>query len=514
MLSALRAMCSIADRVRIAVEDVYSDSEDDDVCPSDEHAIPFVFETPVSNLKGATATSKERQNNKTSDGGCVVEDGSDGFINLSAAFRSRKKRILLSDLILCKLPIEPDNAEKYAKEVLVRLARCVQRGQLDEAMSVVGRDAKEDRYNNAEFTVGSFEMDKKYTLMNIRRYSSYDTKPEEKLKNVLLDHHPELEESSVLDRVRQYETALLNEINCNSRSITRVIINETIRRKEENEELSSPNITVGKVNKLLTETRFATISEKTDELSCQNCKRHNVVSGDPSSVYFFDLYKVYSDDISTQSPLRTVTSSCNRKNSTELLLCTECMQTYWRESLVYLDAWESISRDAEPSSYFDDRTVEIEKFHCDVKSYTMKKTRNALDPNRNRRLGSPLIKPMMIPDVLCPWGCSEFAFRSEGIDACLIIQHHLPKLRRTSIRTVRKGKFNTSPSSFIQNHSYTGIDSADIEINSSGSIVSKGRLTAMHRAEIMNRDDIHLLGEKARTTVFYPIERSCSRSER
>lgn len=668
---------SIADRVRIAVEDVYSDSDDDDdVCLCNEDAIPLVFETPVSNSKGPTSTSKERQD-KTSDGGCVVEDGSDGVINLSVAFQSRKKRILLSDLIQCKLPIEPESAEKYAKEVLVRLKRCMERGQLDEAMSVVDRgiacvmmshvsnspklaelfclryqilnmleaDAKEDRYNNAEFTVGSLEMDKKYTLMNIRRYSSYDTDPQEKLKNVLLDHHPELEELSVLDRVRHYERALCNEINCNPRSISRAIISETLRRKKENEELSSPNITVGKVNKLLTETRFATIYDEKDELCCQNCKRHNVASDDPSSVYFFDLYKVYSDDISTQSPLRTVASSPNRKNATELLLCTECMQflhkytlcknnksweycwpsffwnlltgsevvsgtrfctvyepsllwrfipetlrTYWRESLEYLNAWEFISTDAEPSSYFDDRTVDIEKFHCDIKSYTMKKTLSALDPNRNRRRGSPLVKPMMIPDVLCPWGCSEFAFRSEGIDACLIIQHHLPKvilnmplssfekfhlvdssrydfirleeeeadyvlmnddwpirptmmwqegkgmsvctcrhhgkastqrrlynhparklcklssiypddisfakLRPTSIRTVRKGKFNTSPSSFIQNHSYAGIDSADIEINSSGSIVSKGRLTAMHRAEIMNRDDIRLLGEK------------------
>ena len=668
---------SIVDSVRIAVEDVYSDS-DDDVCLCNEDAIPLVFETPVSNSKGATTTSKEKQN-KRSDGGCVVEDGSDGVINLSVAFQSRKKRILLSDLIQCKLPIEPESAEKYAKEVLDRLKRCIQRGQLDEAMSVVDRgiaclmmshvsnspklaelfclryqmlnmldaDAKEDRYNNAEFTVGSLEMDKKYTLMNIRRYSNYDRDPRAKLKNVLLAFHPELEELSVLDRVRHYERALRNEINCIPRSVSRAIISETLRRKKENEELSSPHITVGKLNKLLTETRFANIYDENekDDLCCQNCNRHNAVSDDPSSVYFFDLYKVYSDDISTQSPLRMVTSSSNRNDATELLLCTECMQflhkytlcknnksweycwpsffwnlltgseavsgtrfctvyepsmlwrfipetlrTYWRESLVNLNAWEFICTDTEPSSYFNDRTVDIEKFHCDIKSYTMKKTLSALDPNRNRRPGSPLIKPMMIPDVLCPWGCSEFAFRSEGIDACLIIQHHLPKvilnmplssfekfhlvdssrydfirleeeeadyvlmnddwpirptmmwqegkgmlvctcrhhgkahtqrrlynhparklcklssiypddisfakLRPTSIRTVRKGKFNTSPSSFIQNHSYAGIDSADIEINSSGSIVSKGRLTAMHRAEIMNRDDIRLLGEK------------------
>ena len=116
---------------------MYSDS-DDDVCLCNEDAIPLVFETPVSNSKGATSTSKERQN-KTSDGGCVVEDGSDGVINLSVAFQSRKKRILLSDLIQSKLPVETESAEKYAKEVLVRLKRCIQRGQLDEAISVVDR---------------------------------------------------------------------------------------------------------------------------------------------------------------------------------------------------------------------------------------------------------------------------------------------------------------------------------------------------------------------------------------
>ena len=94
---------SIVDSVRIAVEDVYSDS-DDDLCLCNEDAIPLVFETPVSNSKGATTTSKEKQN-KRSDGGCVVEDGADGVINLSVAFQSQKKRILLSDLIQCKLPI-------------------------------------------------------------------------------------------------------------------------------------------------------------------------------------------------------------------------------------------------------------------------------------------------------------------------------------------------------------------------------------------------------------------------
>jgi len=38
-------------------------------------------------------------------------------------------------------------------------------------------------------------------------------------------------------------------------------------------------------------------------------------------------------------------------------------------------------------------------------------------------------KPMMIPDVLCPWGCSEFAFKAKPLQPSTMFQHLLPKVQ-------------------------------------------------------------------------------------
>lgn len=70
------------------------------------------------------------------------------------------------------------------------------------------------------------------------------------------------------------------------------------------------------------------------------------------------------------------------------------------------------------------------------------------------------------------------------------------QLRPTSFRTVKKGKFNTIPASFIQNSNYAGIDSAHIEINPDRSIRFKVRIMAMHRAEAMHRSDIQSLSQR------------------
>ena len=35
----------------------------------------------------------------------------------------------------------------------------------------------------------------------------------------------------------------------------------------------------------------------------------------------------------------------------------------------------------------------------------------------------------MLPNVLCPWGCSEFCFRAEKFNLGIIIQRHLTKVQ-------------------------------------------------------------------------------------
>jgi len=35
---------------------------------------------------------------------------------------------------------------------------------------------------------------------------------------------------------------------------------------------------------------------------------------------------------------------------------------------------------------------------------------------------------MIVPDVLCPWGCSEFSFHGNPFELAVFIQHHLRKV--------------------------------------------------------------------------------------
>ena len=46
------------------------------------------------------------------------------------------------------------------------------------------------------------------------------------------------------------------------------------------------------------------------------------------------------------------------------------------------------------------------------------------------QLGNPRRREsIMLPDVLCPWGCSEFCFRAEKINLDILIQCHLAKVQ-------------------------------------------------------------------------------------
>lgn len=74
-----------------------------------------------------------------------------------------------------------------------------------------------------------------------------------------------------------------------------------------------------------------------------------------------------------------------------------------------------------PSSFFDDRTSELEKFRDDIRSYDSKPFLRALSPEG--------AKSMILPDVLCPWGCTEFCHRTSGIEFCILAQHHLRRVQ-------------------------------------------------------------------------------------
>lgn len=70
-----------------------------------------------------------------------------------------------------------------------------------------------------------------------------------------------------------------------------------------------------------------------------------------------------------------------------------------------------------PPSYFVDRTKELCEFEKAIKSYEVKSFLEALSPDDK--------KTMILPDVSCPWGCTEFCFRCSNIPFYLLAQHHL-----------------------------------------------------------------------------------------
>jgi hypothetical protein len=82
-------------------------------------------------------------------------------------------------------------------------------------------------------------------------------------------------------------------------------------------------------------------------------------------------------------------------------------------------AYDGCSID-EPEPFFKDRTLEIDEFNSDIQSFDLKRLMNALDP------GSLLSK--IVPNVQCPWGCSEFCFKAAHCNLALLIQNHLREL--------------------------------------------------------------------------------------
>lgn len=74
-----------------------------------------------------------------------------------------------------------------------------------------------------------------------------------------------------------------------------------------------------------------------------------------------------------------------------------------------------------PPSFFVDRTTELREFKDAIESYKVKSFLEALSPENK--------KSIMLPDVSCPWGCTEFCFRCSDIPFYLLAQHHLRKVQ-------------------------------------------------------------------------------------
>lgn len=71
--------------------------------------------------------------------------------------------------------------------------------------------------------------------------------------------------------------------------------------------------------------------------------------------------------------------------------------------------------------FFVDRTMDVRHFHESVREYDLTKLLRVMRVDKNG-------KTCMVPDVLCPFGESEFCFLAEHMNPALLIQHHLRKV--------------------------------------------------------------------------------------
>ena len=74
-----------------------------------------------------------------------------------------------------------------------------------------------------------------------------------------------------------------------------------------------------------------------------------------------------------------------------------------------------------PIPFFNDRTLDVKNFREVVSKREIKSLMGLLKPRGSN-------KPIILPDVLCPWGCTEFCFEAGHSNLGLLIQHHLRRV--------------------------------------------------------------------------------------
>ena len=219
-----------------------------------------------------------------------------------------------------------------------------------------------------------------------------------------------------------------------------------------------------------------------EDMWCDNCSRQQIVSNWKDS-YYFDFHQVCATNIkAVHSPLRVATAAYKLEKSKLLNLCTECHKFlspstkttdrekwnnvwpsfYWNLltgkdmvskkpfHLTYgaNELWKFIPSsmrglwlcsikevavkgikvyndvDAHhPKSHYVDRTQDTRDFKKHIEAYTFEGMLRVMAPNKLN--GHEDEESMILPDVLCPWGCSEFAFQCKELDPSIMIQNHL-----------------------------------------------------------------------------------------
>lgn len=111
-------------------------------------------------------------------------------------------------------------------------------------------------------------------------------------------------------------------------------------------------------------------------------------------------------------------------------LIPDSLREYWRPSVSALleKAYPFVALGGEePPSFFRDITSTVATFRKEVSCYTYGALLKVLEPSR---VGKEYDtgRPFLIPDVLCPWGCSEFCFAVSHMNPAILLQHLLARV--------------------------------------------------------------------------------------
>ena len=169
---------------------------------------------------------------------------------------------------------------------------------------------------------------------------------------------------------------------------------------------------------------------------CQECERCLKKTPDYSSMtssqkaHMFDWKNIWP------SFLWDILSGCNASDNVPyhqiegaetlwLMICAS-MREYWVEAIGIVQyryrgniikPYDGCNLD-HPKPFFVDCTMDVDRFWNNIHSLDLKRMLVELNSE----------KTSLIPDVLCPWGCTEFCFEAGITNLGILIQHHLQKV--------------------------------------------------------------------------------------
>ena len=169
---------------------------------------------------------------------------------------------------------------------------------------------------------------------------------------------------------------------------------------------------------------------------CQECER--CLKKTPDYLSMTSSQKAHMFDWKNIWPsfLWDILSGCNASDNVPYhqiegaetlwrMICAS-MREYWFEAIGIIQyryrgniikPYDGCTLD-QPKPFFVDRTMDVDKFWNNIHSLDMKRMLVELNSE----------KTSLIPDVLCPWGCTEFCFEAGHTNLGILIQHHLRKV--------------------------------------------------------------------------------------